>query len=411
MFLISPAIIVFSFPFEIQFKRWIVITLFVFYIIRKCFYKPINSRNFPLKRALIWMFLGSLVLIVFDSRFSIFYRFIYPILDAFDVYIVLYFAYFLSQYVPFNKHYNYIVICVFISVLYGLFNYITGLNPVSSLVDSIYTSGDGYSVDVGSRQYVKSFSRYVFDFGYNCSVMSLCFLYNFMKNRKTGFLEYLALIMAFLGVVLCGSRTMLITAVFSILVLMLITLNVTKLFKYLLVIGCFSMIAYLSVPPITEMVDMTINTIFHQSNEVTGSSIEMRMNQLSGAISLWSQDPIFGNGYKYIFNELSLSENNYSTEMAGYESLVFSLLIERGVVGIIVYLIFFITLFIYFYNNRYYRYSQLGIAIMAAFLASAIGTGTLDSWCNTMILCGFIIGSIEKQKMDLKQSNYLLKTS
>ena len=36
--------------------------------------------------------------------------------------------------------------------------------------------------------------------------------------------------------------------------------------------------------------------------------------------------------------------------------------------------------------------------VLFAFIVSAIGTGPLDSWTNTMILLGFIISNIEQQK-------------
>ena len=162
--------------------------------------------------------------------------------------------------------------------------------------------------------------------------------------------------------------------------------------------------SYLFIAPINNMVNLTIDTIFFQSKDLeSGSSVSMRETQFLSALALWQQNPILGNGFKYIFLDLDWKNFTRTDGMAGFESIIYSLLIERGIVGIIVYVTLFLSIFIYYYKNLQYsrQLSALGLSIHIFFLLFAIGTGVLDSWLNTMLLHGILIKNIELSKLSL----------
>ena len=155
------------------------------------------------------------------------------------------------------------------------------------------------------------------------------------------------------------------------------------------------------------MVNITIDTLIYQdSNLDKGSSVSMRTAQMAGAVILWEKSPIIGNGYNYIFVDLNWKKGTYHGKMAGFESIVYSLLIERGIVGIFVYVIFFFVLLLYFYTNRKVPISVFGISTICFFLFYAIGTGVLDAYVNMMAFIGISIACIESKTKEKIENDY-----
>lgn len=395
MFMMSPAIIVTRIPFAIEFKRWITICLILYYIGAHIINRQ-RFTSYPLKKSLSLMFIGSVILIIFDTRFGLISRLLYPFLDAIDIYIVIFFAFFYAKDFKLDKLYKPAAIITVLTVGYGIFNYITGSNPIYFLIESAY--GNNYSDgQTFERINVKSFCRYTFDFGLNCIFLTLYFLY-LLLTFKRKWTTYILFLLSLVGVFICGSRTIIITAATAIIILIITTLNLSKSLKIFFTLAFAVLCMYVCLPPVQSMIDTTWTSIFTQSSEIEGSSVSMRQAQLAESLIIWARKPFLGNGFKYIFLELDLKSGNYSTGMFGYESIIYQILIERGILGVILYITFFVSVIFYFIRNKTYRYSSLGLSILFAFIVSAIGTGPLDSWTNTMILLGFIISNIEQQK-------------
>lgn len=74
----------------------------------------------------------------------------------------------------------------------------------------------------------------------------------------------------------------------------------------------------------------------NEAMEASGSGFEMRQTQFELTMMVWSQNPIFGHGHV----ELELIDR--TGMLRGAESLWFQLLIRRGIVGFIGYILFYI---------------------------------------------------------------------
>ena len=85
----------------------------------------------------------------------------------------------------------------------------------------------------------------------------------------------------------------------------------------------------------------------------------------------------------------------------GVESVILEYLLERGIIGLVLWAAFYTIIFLYFWRNRKKRkkLTGLGVSILSLYLLFSIGTGELGSVYPTMLLLGFVIKTIEYQKL------------
>ena len=412
MYLVNPAVIALTVPVITTFKRYLAILLFILYL--KDWYinyrKNIKSNyHFPLKVASWIMFISSVFVMSFDNRFFPVYKFLYPLMDALDVYFPLFLTYFFTikyhQY--FGEVKNPTIICSYIVFGYAIIQVIGGVDFINNYIYSVQTPDEYYYdvVEETCRGYrVKSLYRYVFDLGYNGALFSLTALIFIIARGKTTYALIFCMICGVGCMVLSGSRTVMLSGFIAILLLFMLTKASKIKVKVVFGVLVFCVLAYLFVPSFTFMVDNSIGSVLlndsSSQRRIDGSSVEMREGQLYGAKAMWLQHPILGNGFKYIFLDLGWGSNKYVGDMFGYESLLFNVIIERGLVGLIAYVIFFYSIFRYFIKNRKYNsaLSGMGICVMTLFTFFSLGTGALDSWFNTMAILGILMGTIETMK-------------
>lgn len=119
----------------------------------------------------------------------------------------------------------------------------------------------------------------------------------------------------------------------------------------------------LSLPMMTGMYDdihdaMTAeNTWDYQG----GSSLAMREMQLNVSLTEFNKSPIIGNGTKYLAHAMDY----YGAELLGAESIWFGLLIEKGLVGIVA----FIVILTYPLFMRRLKYKKVYLALAMGWLA------------------------------------------
>jgi O-antigen ligase len=105
-----------------------------------------------------------------------------------------------------------------------------------------------------------------------------------------------------------------------------------------------------------------------------------------------------GNGY---WGHTYAEDPESIYDLLGVESVILSYLLERGIIGLVMWVAFYITIFLYFFRNRKKRkkLTGLGVSILTLYLVLSIGTGELGSVYPTMLLLGFVIKAIEYQKL------------
>ena len=170
--------------------------------------------------------------------------------------------------------------------------------------------------------------------------------------------------------------------------------------------------------PIVKKSVGTVTDIFATEQEVEGSSIEMRLMQLEAAISIFDLNIYTGNGFGYIFDGLGFSSDSELSEsdkdFMGFESYIYEIVIEQGLAGIAANIIFFTSLFYWFFKQRKFsmetrQISTIGIVVTGAFLLFSISTGTLGSWLISMFFIGIFIKRIilAKEKIVIDSENII----
>ena len=110
---------------------------------------------------------------------------------------------------------------------------------------------------------------------------------------------------------------------------------------------------------------------FVNTEKVDGSNSSMRLNQLLIAFSYFEKSPIFGNGIGFLYDVVC---SGFEEELYGAESLWFNVIVDFGVVGIIAYLLLFISSALYSKKN--------GNGEVLFFIASVFIVFTLSSIPN-----------------------------
>ena len=158
-------------------------------------------------------------------------------------------------------------------------------------------------------------------------------------------------------------------------------------------------LSYNTVPAFEEKVNQ-VTDIFAENSETEGSSIELRMSQYGYVLICIEGNEWLGLGKGYWFYSYTVNPDSVR-DLLGIESVILQNLLERGIIGLVLWAAFYTIIFIYFWRNRKRRkkLTGLGVSILSLYLFFSIGTGELGSVYPTMLLLGFVIKAIEYQKL------------
>lgn len=108
------------------------------------------------------------------------------------------------------------------------------------------------------------------------------------------------------------------------------------------------------------------------AEEVGGSTVSGRQRQFEVAMEMFSMNPLLGNGIGSISMLSKIGDNN---EILGAESSLMQILPERGLLGLIGYVVTYITLFKY---GRRHLPLNLCVFFLVSVALMEVGTGILD---------------------------------
>lgn len=419
MLLLNASIIVIYEP-QIGIWRWLIFSLLFAALFQSGRFNREFS-SFPLKKVLIIAMLGTLVIALLDSRLSIFNKFYIPFREITEKYLLLFLGYFFIREKGDLANMSKPIFAVLIIIsIYGLFNYVSGVNPYFKwAIETFFTKVAGSDAHLQSKlkilntlqsrfRAVSTFDH-TFNYGYASSLLALFFFarYN-TEDLKHGLLK-VAFMFGLVGTVLCFSRIVLFAALFAFGVLILFSTRLTKKIAIAFSVLIIGFAAYATIPAFQKTMDNTMDVFVTGGEEAGGSSIDMRLVQLAGAYGYFMQSPIIGNGYEYINKELGWGERNSAlldSDMYGFESVVFELMIEQGIIGLLYHLVLLFGLIRYFSRNLKNNkvLASLGLSIVSLFFLFAVGTGALRSWPLTMLFLGMIIKTIVLSKNELNNS-------
>lgn len=304
------------------------------------------------------------------------------------------------------------LICLCVMTLFGVLNYIT---KSSYYVGALMGGYDTSSMFNGAMNFSAMFadsSRFrvnstflnPFDYGFMCIALALFYSYAFQKKIIKKKIYYFSLLACAFGVVACGSRTTILVAMIAGLVYVFCAFQLGKKIKLLFVVFFISIIGYLTIPAVAEKVDFAMSA-FDENSDVGGSSMEGRTAQYAAVFYHIKDSPLFGKGYMYFTIDLGWGKGKdyiVDKDLFGLEGVAMNYLLERGFVGYVFYLLFYIILFVYLIKNRRKGKNEfaLGVSILAAYLAYANMTGELFSAQPTLLILGCTIGIIYNKNIN-----------
>lgn len=368
--------------------------------------------RFPMKSQLVVMLSVSFLISIFSVAITdLQHTITIPLFEFLGSYFLLFIFYMYARENTFRTLIPAVAVCAVLLTVAGIVNLVLGFNP--------YILEMGRAFDIFLYQdYINSYERFrvnslfanPFDYGYVCLTVNMLSIYCKRKGVIGPRMFALLMVCSLFGIVSCNCRTVIVAYVIGLSCYTFFSNKLGVFLKYSLAAVVLFALSYSFIEPVQTKTDQVLSIFSpHDTRNAlkSGSSLEMRTRQLEGSYEYFTQSPVVGNGYNFIGKELGsrrqFETGNLNKKMWGYESVIFRLLIERGIVGILAYVFLYGGLFIYMFRNLKYDrpLAGLGIAILADYLFFAVATGELSSVPITLAFTGIIIKQIELKKLRL----------
>ncbi len=288
----------------------------------------------------------------------------------------------------------------FIVVIYGLYLVtMPGVNPYLMIIlpiwggefNEAYALGysaltENYSGVVDGRMFGRISSVFAHPMTYALYlgfIMLLC-IYLFSYNKKIILLSTLLIIVAILT---CGVRS----AIGALIITALMSLLIMRKFKFALGAAFVAMVFVLIISSLSSDLYEYVASIFSDnSSNVSGSSLQMRLEQLDGCFEIIKDSPLQGMGYNWTGEYMA--KHTIHPVVLCFESIVFVVLCNTGFIGAIAWII----VVIWFYRNTLLipnRFNQVIIlCIFVYFLSFAGITGDYGYQKIFMMFYSVILG-------------------
>ena len=297
--------------------------------------------------------------------------------------------------------------CLIVLTFFGVLNYITKsavfVNALTEGQKSMFGDvalGDVYKGD--DRFRVQSMFKYAFDYGYICAAILILHLHGWNRHLESKTAFIIAIVCCLFGILTCGCRIVWVSAVLSIACYSMWVFKLNKTVIYGIIALILMIIAYNTIPVVEEKVNQ-VTDVFVENSGTEGSSIQMRMFQYGNVLTRIEGHSWLGLGNGY-WGHTYTEDPESIRDLLGVESVILSYLLERGIVGLVLWAAFYTVIFLYFWRNRIRRkkLTGLGVSILTLYLVFSIGTGELGSVYPTMLLLGISMKMIESKKRRLK---------
>jgi O-antigen ligase len=295
--------------------------------------------------------------------------------------------------------------CLIVLTVFGVLNYIDKSAMFVNALTEGKTSSVKEDVALGdvftesSRLRVLSMFMYPFDYGFICAAILLLHLHGWYQRLESNRAFMIAIACCSFGILTCGCRIVWVSAIFSFICYSMWVFQLNRNVIYGMIAVMLLILSYNTVPAVEEKVNQ-MTDIFAENSETSGSSIQLRMSQyMYVAIHAEGHEWLgLGKGY---WEYMHTKDPESVRGLYGVESVILQTLLERGIVGLVLWAAFYTVIFLYFWRNRIRRkkLTGLGVSILSLYLVFSIGTGELGSVYPTMLLLGFVIKAIEYRRL------------
>lgn len=339
--------------------------------------------------------------------------------------IFLIIAYYALSGIELRKALYFIISVSIFAGCYGIFVYFIKINPYIEYLSLIYTgelSEYSYFIEEvrgGLEGRVSGTMSHPLAWGQYWNIV-IAFVVLAYKRRVycNKFFLSIFFIIGFINIILCGSRTA-IVALGAILIMVFISLRIKVQLKYIF-ISVVLLFVFINIIPensgafgIVEYVKSGIffwdSSISEKAN-IGGSSISMRFEQLRATMKIMLSNPIAGVGYDYQYYAI---EKGIPTELLGFESIVFKLIVEQGLLGFLFYFVNLNILRKYTINKTtnsfdYKTYKKYINGYFMSFVISILLTGVQGSSYMFFICFTFIALRFSNNYYDTQNNTLLL---
>lgn len=288
--------------------------------------------------------------------------------------------------------------CLLILTFFGLLNLAT---KHAIYVDWVLAGVDvnsffgvaGAKFTYSDRFRVQSMFANPFDYGYACLMLLLYYLY-LNKGRLVSKIKFnIAVFCCLFGIFTCGCRTLLACLIIGGLIFAILGYNLKSKVKIALTAIFLLFTISLMIPDELSKQVSFLTSAFTDDQTVGGSSLSMRQTQSAAVLYYIQDDMAFGRGYGFFNIDLGWKDGPSGAvdkDLYGLEGVYMSLLLERGVVGLLIYAFYWISLIWITYSiykkTRDRKILAFNLSIVASYLAFANMTGELSSVLITLTL-------------------------
>ncbi len=295
--------------------------------------------------------------------------------------------------------YPFIVICCFFGIIEGLLNAnypYKFINSAFPHYNGLYNLNSDISLGQSWRIRTCFTTKHPTAFGTFLMTMFLFYL-PYIKKEVIPFSKLLLILgLLAVNIVMCGSRTALFCTLIG------VALYIADRFSILIKIATIGLI----IISFTAILGVVAENF--KGGQGRGSSIDLRTQQLIFSVLTIEKSPIWGNGNKYashnLFEENDAGqmrvEDSSGTDMGGLESVVFTLLIDRGFVGLISYylLLFWMLWLFYRYRNRFSERDDAFIIVASGILFLTLSGSIGNSSAFLFTILGLQLGNFVQEK-------------
>lgn len=284
---------------------------------------------------------------------------------------------------------------------FGVINYILKASPIinflyegTTLNSTTELLGNKYSDSERFR--VQSLFFNPFDYGYICMATLLLYCYARLKNLVSMKKFYIVLFCCLFGIIFCGCRTVLLCSLCGGLGFMVLRYKLSTGLKYILLICCFIGILYQISPMVQDQFTKLLSIFDKDTTMESSSSIDMRITQFLSVLFYIKDNLLFGRGYGFFVIDLGWSDGLaglVDKDLMGLEGAIMAILLERGIIGVIFYIVFYASLLLFFLRKRKVDEDMgaMGAVLIIVFLLFGNMTGELLSVAPTLLLSGMWI--------------------
>ena len=294
--------------------------------------------------------------------------------------------------------------CLIVLTAFGALNYIQKnaifVNALTegktSMVMEDASLGDVYTER--SRFRVQSMFKSAFDYGYICAAILLLHLHGWYRHLESKRNFVIALVCCSFGILMCGCRIVWVGTLFSIFCYSMWVFQMNRNLMYGMIAMILMIMSYATIPAVEDKVNK-VTDVFVEDSETGGSSISLRMSQYASVLIHTEGNEWLGLGKGY-WNHIYNEDRSSVEGLLGVESVILQYLLERGIIGLVLWVAIYTVIIIYFCKNRKKSkaLTGLGVSILTLYLVFSIGTGELGSVYPTMLLLGMVMKMIESKK-------------